>query len=178
MSMTRNDKHDVLEIILVDRYGANKIQWVSRNNWLQHCLEYSVSFRCLKKIGFPTIFSGFCPPKKSTLSAPAFLGHPHLHGEAVPTWPQLAAVIPTLNVPGRSSSLDDKACWGGIHYPLKIQVGWRLWGRGLGRLEEIFRANRKTCKYGRMVSGCWLCFFWLEGWIYNLLEGVGRKIFR
>lgn len=26
--------------------------------------------------------------------------------EAVPTWPQLAAVIPTLNVPGRCSSLD------------------------------------------------------------------------
>lgn len=35
-----------------------------------------------------------------------FVTYPNMVPEAVPTWPQLAAVIPTLNVPGRCSSLD------------------------------------------------------------------------
>ena len=116
-----------------------------------------------KKIGFPNIFQWVLPKKKIHHFCTCISGHPHLQimflVEAVPTWPQLAAVIPTLNVPGRSSSLDDKACWGGDSLPPKILRMTAL-GGGLVGLEEIFWQTC-TCKYGCMVSGC--CLFFLVG---------------
>ena len=84
--------------------------------------------------------------------------------EAVPTWPQLAAVIPTLNAPGRCSRLDGvKGGWqpedsGDFFLPSFENAPNSSKGNVL--LEPIFQSF--TCKYG---------LFFFFGWRVGVLEG-------
>ena len=88
----------------------------SKNAWNILLLFLGVS----KNWGFLTLAVGFKKKEEDMnqiyvciFGCPSLLWHIQIMvPEAVPTWPQLAAVIPTLNVPGRCSRLDG------------IQGGW------------------------------------------------------